>query len=159
MQTAVTVAAPASPAPWRHWFLLAGRLALGALFLFAAGSKLRHPWLLFTFTIDSYQMHLPLWAVNVLARTIPWLELLLGLILISGWMLRWACVAACAAIAIFLAALTRAYAMGLHIDCGCFGPGERLGPASLVRDACFLGFAVLLTVLAFQQRRRFPAAD
>ena len=38
------------------------RVALGAIFVYAAWIKLREPWALFAMAIDSYQV-LPVWAV------------------------------------------------------------------------------------------------
>ena len=62
------------------------RIALGAIFVYAAWSKLKDPWALFAMAIDSYQV-LPTWAVESLARTLPWIELLIGALLIVGrWM-------------------------------------------------------------------------
>src|SRR5450631_2244570 len=69
------------------------RVILGAIFMYAAWTKLREPWALFAISIDSYQV-LPLWAVEFIARTLPWLELLLGALLIAG---IWRGVAAAAA--------------------------------------------------------------
>ena len=45
-----------------RWLRLFLRLLLAAVFLYAAWSKLRQPWLLFAMSIDSYQL-LPPWAV------------------------------------------------------------------------------------------------
>src|ERR1035438_8850015 len=59
------------------------RVALGAIFVYAAWIKLREPWALFAMAIDSYQV-LPVWAVEVVARALPWFELLLGVLLIAG---------------------------------------------------------------------------
>ena len=59
------------------------RIALGAVFVYAAWLKLRDPWQMFAMSIDSYQL-LPMWAVRVVARTLPWVELLLGMLLIAG---------------------------------------------------------------------------
>ena len=58
---------------------LARRLLLGAVFIYAAYTKLRQSWLLFALSIDSYQM-LPEWAVLAVARTLPWFELALGVL-------------------------------------------------------------------------------
>ena len=58
---------------------LALRLLLGAVFIYAAYTKLRQSWLLFALSIDSYQL-LPEWAVFGLARTLPALELALGVL-------------------------------------------------------------------------------
>ncbi len=62
--------------------ILLGRLALGGMFFYAAYTKLRHPWMLFAFSVSSYQL-LPEWAVVAVARTVPWFELGLGLLLIT----------------------------------------------------------------------------
>jgi methylamine utilization protein MauE len=45
------------------------------------------------------------------------------------------------------------YARGLAIDCGCFGPGEALGPKTLLRDASLLALAIALAVLAMRPAR------
>ena len=104
---------------------LALRLLLAAVFLYAAYTKLRQPWLLFAMSIDSYQL-LPQWAVLFVARTLPWMELLLGLLLASGYVLPYAALATSAQLLVFFSIMARAYAKGLGIDCGCFGAGEAL---------------------------------
>src|SRR5207247_1878465 len=109
------------------------RLLLAAVFLYAAYTKLRQPWLLFAMSIDSYHM-LPEWAVLLVARTLPWIELLLGLLLASGFGLPYAALATSAQLLIFFSVMVRAYAKGLGIDCGCFGVGEALTGWSLARD-------------------------
>lgn len=53
------------------------RVVLGVIFVYAAWVKLREPWALFAMSIDSYQV-LPLWAVEQVARVLPWFELLLA---------------------------------------------------------------------------------
>ena len=63
--------------------MLVLRLLLGAVFIYAAYTKLRQSWLLFALSIDSYQL-LPEWAVYALARTLPLLELALGVLLMAG---------------------------------------------------------------------------
>src|SRR6476661_3555369 len=99
------------------------RLLLAAVFLYAAWTKLRQPWLLFAMSIDSYHM-LPEWAVLTVARTLPWLELALGLLLASGYGLRYAALATSIQLLVFFSVMVRAYSKGLGIDCGCFGVGE-----------------------------------
>ena len=66
--------------------LLVLRLALGGVFVYAAWTKLRQPWVVFAFSIDAYHV-LPEWAVTLVARTLPWVELMTGLLLLAGrWM-------------------------------------------------------------------------
>src|ERR1035438_7645817 len=59
--------------------MLVLRIALGAVFVYAAWTKLRTPWELFAMSIDSYQL-LPLRAVELVAHTLPWFELAVGLL-------------------------------------------------------------------------------
>lgn len=129
---------------------LALRLALGAVFLYAAYTKLRQSWLLFALSIDSYQL-LPEWAVFALARMLPIFELILGLLLIAGVWLRYLSIVAAAILALFFSIMLVSYFRGAGIDCGCFGVGEPLSMKTLVRDGVLLAAAIGLVVLA---RRR-----
>lgn len=122
---------------------LALRLLLGAVFVYAAYTKLRQSWLLFALSIDSYQL-LPEWAVFAVARTLPWLELALGLLLIAGVWLRYLSVVAAAILAAFFAVMVLSYFRGASIDCGCFGVGEPLSAKTLLRDGVLLAAAVVL---------------
>ncbi|MGC9951029.1 MAG: MauE/DoxX family redox-associated membrane protein [Bryobacteraceae bacterium] len=128
------------------------RIVLGALFVYAAWMKLRDPWALFAISIDSYQV-LPLWAVELVARALPWFELLLGVLLISG---LWRSVSATAAsllLAVFFSLMIRAMVKGLQIDCGCFGPGERLSWMTLLRDGALLASSLFVTIMAVRSTR------
>ena len=137
--------------------LLAGRVALGLVFVYAAYSKLRIPWMLFAMSINSYEI-LPEPMVILVARMLPWIELLLGLLLILGWKLRWVAAGATALLVAFFGMMLRAQAQGLGIDCGCFGVGERLGPITLARDGLLVALAVAVTVGAFRSQRQQRAA-
>jgi len=68
--------------------------------------------------------------------------------------LRWTALAASLTIGVFLAVLVRSYAMGLQVDCGCFGSGEALGPKTLLRDSLMLVLALAVTIGAFALRKR-----
>jgi uncharacterized membrane protein YphA (DoxX/SURF4 family) len=129
------------------------RLALGAVFLYAAYTKLRQSWLLFALSIDSYQL-LPEWAVFALARMLPVAELLLGLLLVAGVWLRHLSIVAAAILALFFSVMVVSYFRGVGIDCGCFGVGEPLSAKTLFRDGMLLAAAVGLVVLT---RRRTTA--
>jgi uncharacterized membrane protein YphA (DoxX/SURF4 family) len=132
--------------------LLAGRLILGAVFLYAAYTKLIQSRLLFAMAIDSYQL-LPDWAVFIIARCLPWFELLLGLLLVAGFGLRYVAAAASVLLAVFLGVMIRSYMKGLGIDCGCFGVGEALGVRTLIRDGFLTLLSVVLAVLSFRAPR------
>lgn len=135
------------------WLVFAGCLAMGAMFVYAAYTKLRDPWMLFAMSVYSYQM-LPEWGVELVARALPWVELIVGAMLIFGIWVRWAAAAATALIAVFFCAIVRAYFMHLGINCGCFGTSEPLTKFTLVRDGSLLAASLVLTILAFRARRR-----
>ena len=127
---------------------LALRIALGATFVYAAWTKLKDPWALFAMAIDSYQV-LPTWAVEYLARTLPWAELLIGTLLIAGRWMRASTAATSLLLLVFFALMIRAYVKGIEINCGCFGPGEAISWRTLLRDGTMLAGSLLLTTATF----------
>jgi uncharacterized membrane protein YphA (DoxX/SURF4 family) len=165
--TAISAETPARPSAWPRTLLLIGRVALGVVFLVAAYTKLHFNggWhfgdyqFFFGMTINSYNL-LPFWAVELLGRILPWFEVALGVLLISGVALRWVGIAASLLLLAFIGGMTRAYLLGLEIVCGCFGNSEKLGPLTLVRDASLLVLALAVTIGAFViKKRRFPVSS
>ncbi len=130
-----------------------GRVALGFVFLYAAYLKLQLPWISFAATIQAYKL-LPDEAVIFVAKTLPWFELGLGVLLLIGVQLRWVAAAASVILLVFFAALIRSYALGMNIDCGCFGPGDRLTWKTLLRDGFLVLLSVSVTIGAFLTRRK-----
>jgi uncharacterized membrane protein YphA (DoxX/SURF4 family) len=137
----------------RRWTVRILRLGLAAVFLYAAYSKLRQPWLLFAMSIDAYGL-LPQWAVLTLARMLPWCELGLGVLLLTGLWLRQVALAATSLLLVFYSVLLRSYGKGLEINCACFGLGEALSLKTLVRDGVLVLSSLALTVLALRQPPR-----
>jgi uncharacterized membrane protein YphA (DoxX/SURF4 family) len=150
--------------------LLVGRFALAAIFLVAAYAKMRPPggmpWTIrsikvslamFALGVDSYQM-LPPRVVTLVAHLLPPSELFLGLWLLSGIGLRFSSLVSTLTISGFIVAMWSAYERGLTISCGCFGPGEQVGPTTLVRDGLkYLPLALVVTVGAFMKHRKSQA--
>lgn len=145
--------------------LLIGRVALGAVFLYAAFAKLRPvmpgPFTLdslklslsmFAMQVDSYQL-LPSSAVTFIANSLPFFELLIGLLLVIGWQLRWVASLTSLLLLGFFGTMVRSYALHLEINCGCFGPGEALGPKTLIRDGSLLALSLAVAIGAFWSRR------
>jgi uncharacterized membrane protein YphA (DoxX/SURF4 family) len=129
------------------------RIGLGAIFIYAAYTKLTESWRLFAAGIASYEV-LPMWAVELLARTLPWFELLVGLLLIAGRWLRVSTVATSALLLVFFSLMVRAYVKGMTIDCGCFGTGEAISWKTLLRDGGMLAGSLFVTVVAFLNRSK-----
>lgn len=142
--------------------LLAGRLIVGGVILYAAYVKLRAPWIQFAASLNGYGI-LPESALEPVAKTLPWVELTLGVALLSGIWLRWFAPLASLMLGFFFALMVHTWAIGLKIDCGCFGPGEALGPKTLLRDGVLLTLALAVTYGAFRTQRQSgvpaPAAD
>jgi len=146
--------------------LMVGRLALAGIFLFAAYAKLKPqaamPWSsasirtslsMFAMQVDSYQL-LPPQLVSPAAHFLPLFELFLGLWLLTGVWLRYSSLVTTLLLSAFFAMMVHTYRMGLEINCGCFGPGERLGPKTLLRDGSLLALALAVTIGAFLLRRK-----
>jgi uncharacterized membrane protein YphA (DoxX/SURF4 family) len=130
-----------------RWLRLLLRLMLAGVFLYAAWTKLRQPWLMFALSIDAYQL-LPEWAVLTTARVLPWLELAIGVLLLIGVWLRYISILAAAILGVFFAIMLLSFGKGMGIDCGCFGVGEPLTAKTLARDGLLLGAAITLAVVA-----------
>ena len=146
---------------WVRIFVLVGRLVLAGIFLFAAYSKMKPqipvPWSvssvktslsMFAMQVDSYQM-LPASQVLRVAHFLPPFELLLGLWLLSGIAVRYSALLTTLVLTGFFGLMIRTYALGLAINCGCFGTSEQVGPKKVFEDGSFFAFSVALTVAAF----------
>jgi hypothetical protein len=142
-------------------FVLVGRLVLAGIFLFAAYSKMKPqipvPWSvssvktslsMFAMQVDSYQM-LPASQVLRVAHLLPPFELFLGMWLLSGIAVRYSALLTTLALTGFFGLMIRTYALGLAINCGCFGTSEQVGPRKVLEDGSFFAFSVALTVAAF----------
>lgn len=145
--------------------LLIGRIALAVIFIVAAYAKLKPqapvPWTMgsmrvslsmFAMQVDSYQL-LPPWLVSPAAHILPPFELFVGLWLLSGVGLRYSALVTSLLLGVFFGVMVRSYFLGLEINCGCFGPGERLGPMTLLRDGSLLALALAVTIGAFLVHR------
>ncbi len=97
---------------------------LGAFFLVAAIPKIygNGPT---QFLADLRSFHLlgDPWAAH-LAISLPLLELVCGVALISGWKRRAASFLTAAMLLVFIAGLASAAYRGIDITCGCFGKAE-----------------------------------
>jgi len=151
-----------SPGNVRRGILLVLRIVLGAVFVYAAWVKLfgphlwplhLEPWELFALAISSYDI-LPLKMVELVARTLPWIELLVGLMLLAGRGLRISSTVISLLLLVFFSLMVKAFAQGKEISCGCFGPGEIISAWTLLRDGSMLAGALVLTWMAFQRRRQ-----
>lgn len=94
------------------------RIVLGAVFVYASFDKMANPEA-FANIIDNYHL-LPYWMVNGLAIFLPWLELITGLLLITGKWVKASLLLYNIMLVVFIIALSQALIRGLDISCGCF---------------------------------------
>jgi len=153
---------PSSKATWMTFSrskilpvaVVALRIVLGAIFIYAGYIKLRDPWQLFAASIMSYEI-VPVSVAEIIAKAFPWFEIVVGVALLIGWrLLPPAAVTTALLLAFFNFMLWRAFLQGKEIDCGCFGPGEALTWKTLVRDGSMLAGALLVAWWALLGRRR-----
>ena len=152
-----------SPFSLRRIVIWIGRLVLAGFFIYAGYAKIFLPTMhprppigvalsFFAMQVDSYQL-LPPWAVNLVAHTLPFAEIAIGLLLIVGWGLRiWATVVSLIMMG-FFAVVVRAYALGLQINCGCFANPEPLSKMTVIRDGLLVALALVMTVFTFLEAR------
>ena len=141
----------------RRALLILGQLALAAIFLAAGYFKLRKPWLQFAASLSGFKLLPDDWLEPV-ARYLPMAEVALGVWILSGVLLRWSALAASLVLACFLSVLIRTYALGLQVDCGCFGSGEVLSAKTILRDSLMLVLSLAVTIGAFLKRKPASAA-
>ena len=109
--------------PFWPQFLKFGRLllriALGILFVFAGVTKAYDPG---AFAIEIQRYNLIPWIPGALASIyLPWLEILVGALLILKKLEQGALLLITCLLLVFTFALASATFRGLGIDCGCFG--------------------------------------
>jgi uncharacterized membrane protein YphA (DoxX/SURF4 family) len=123
---------------------IVARLVAGGAFIYAAVVKLQGP-LQFASTVESYRL-VPVALVPWIVTGLPWLELVVGVLLLVGWQKRLFATATASMLVVFIAAMAITYARGIEADCGCFGPGERISPLTILRDSLLLLPAIYLIV-------------
>jgi uncharacterized membrane protein YphA (DoxX/SURF4 family) len=104
------------------WLTIRVQLTLGALFVAAALPKIIDPPS-FAHMIYNYRI-VPASLVNVMALTMPWVELLCGLALILGIWKRAALSLIAAMLVVFIIAIGINLGRGNAIDCGCFNVAD-----------------------------------
>jgi putative oxidoreductase len=128
------------------------QLGAGVIFLAAALPKIAD---LESFAGSIHNFHMdpvvPMALTNVLAVTIPWIELIAGLALIANVKPRAGAVVYTVLMTLFTVAVIAALARGLSFDCGCFGKSDaaNLGAKKLLEN---VGMLALGVVAALERR-------
>jgi uncharacterized membrane protein YphA (DoxX/SURF4 family) len=116
------------------------RVLVGLVFIYASIDKLANP-AYFAGTIQNYQI-LPDSLINLVAIILPWLELICGILLISGLWHQSAAILISTLIIIFILAIGSVILRGLDIQCGCFGSGSAANFGRIVEDLFLLAFSL-----------------
>ena len=126
--------------------------SLATMFILAGVIKLAKPQALVV-TIKAVGL-IPGWSVGLVAVALPCLEVLAGLMLLVNP--RWGLGLASGLLGLFMGILFYALALGLDIDCGCYGPSDPETEAfgsihwALWRDA----FMLLVVIWLYLYRKR-----
>jgi uncharacterized membrane protein YphA (DoxX/SURF4 family) len=130
------------------WLSTGARAVLGAVLLVAGAAKIVDPQASVA-AVRAYEL-LPDGLATVVGWGLPFVEVVLGVLLLAGIAVRPAALATAVLLAVFVAAVASAAARGLSIDCGCFGgggpvpPGQTAYGAEIVRDLALLAVAAWL---------------
>ncbi len=116
--------------------LLACRLSVGVLFVYAAATKLPD-MAAFAVDVANYRV-VPPALVPLAAAALVGVELVAGTALVVGLWARPAAILASLMLALFAAALAQALLRGIDLECGCFGVPGRATWLTVLRDAGFL---------------------
>jgi|WetSurMetagenome_2_1015567.scaffolds.fasta_scaffold82451_3 uncharacterized membrane protein YphA (DoxX/SURF4 family) len=124
-----------------HWLC---RIALAAVFIYSGYIKVQAT-LQFAVAITGYKL-IPDRFIFPIATYFPWVEIALGVLILTGWKIRWSSLAASALMLFFIVLLSVTLARGIETNCGCFGFGDRITWKTIVRDGSLLIPALFLVV-------------
>jgi uncharacterized membrane protein YphA (DoxX/SURF4 family) len=138
------------------WLTLFARLILGGVLLAAGALKIGNLQKS-AMAVRAYEL-LPVSLANFLGYTLPWIEIGVGLLLITGALVRISGLIGAVTMLAFIIAIGQAWARGLSIDCGCFGGGGAIDPedtkylSEIIRD---IGLLILGIYLYLYPKGRF----
>lgn len=123
---------------------LVGRLLVGGLLLYTGWQKVGHGAELAR-VIYGYRLLDPQ-LLNLAALSLPWVEVLAGLSLVTGFLRRSGALVAAGLFALFAVAVWLAILRGIEAPCGCFSvtSAEQIGWAALLRDIALLVLSLYL---------------
>ncbi|MGH9887052.1 MAG: MauE/DoxX family redox-associated membrane protein [bacterium] len=128
--------------------------ALGAVFLYASYDKILHPAefarIVYHYRLLGPSARLGYVPPNLWAVTLPWIEAVTGLCLVTGLWRREAAIVTGGLLVVFVAAVGYALSQGIDLaNCGCFsvsGAGRGLGWRLIAGDLALLAVAAYVVV-------------
>lgn len=128
----------------KNFFYGASRLTLALVFLYAGFVKIQDI-VGFAGQIANYQL-LPYAWNYVAAVTLPYIEVMVGFMLLTDFRVRPTLLILFVLNTIFILALLTVMARGFSIDCGCFDPSSNNTTPpfeAIIRDVGFIALAVI----------------
>lgn len=135
--------------------VLSARVVLGVWLLMIGLDKMIRIGIgSFSRQVAEFKILLDPWNLPV-AYVVVWLEVIVGLCLVTGWLQRGAVRAAIGLTLLFLFVNGQAMALGFEPDCGCFGKFFTLGqPAKMALLAVQLAMLVFVMVSEGYRKKR-----
>jgi uncharacterized membrane protein YphA (DoxX/SURF4 family) len=132
-----------------HMISIIVRFILGAIFI-AAGIPKIIDTASFAGVVYNYHL-LPDMVINIFAITLPWIEVIIGSLLIMGIWMPGTVIFYNLLMIAFISALTLNTARGIDISCGCFGsePGDIIDMNTIFRDIVILSGSLYLIFVVF----------
>ena len=140
----------------KDWLGTLLRLVVGGVWLVAGATKLPRPHESVQ-AVRAYDL-LPDAVVPTVGHLLPVLEVVVGVTLVLGLLVRGSAVLSAVLLVAFIVGIASAWARGLQIDCGCFGGGgydpdaASKYPWEIARDTALLAASAYLVV---RPRSRF----
>ncbi|HCY75512.1 MAG TPA: DoxX family protein [Ignavibacteriales bacterium] len=126
------------------YLLLSIRLVIAFIFVYAGVEKISDPES-FALSISNYRL-IPTITINFLAITLPWIELVSGILLLFGISVKENSTIIFSMLLIFTIGIIISLFRGLSIDCGCFGKGTQIGLFKLGENLLMIIGSFLLIV-------------
>jgi uncharacterized membrane protein YphA (DoxX/SURF4 family) len=122
------------------------RLVVGAILIAAGVSKAGHA-AEFAAQIAAFRL-VPEAVIAPMAVELPYIEIIVGVLLIAGAFTRLAAWVAVLLLATFDVAIASAVVRGMSVSCGCFGPNDKTVTtwAEVARDAVFVLLALAVAL-------------
>lgn len=135
--------------------IILSRLVLGLVLIVAGVDKIIQP-AEFAKAIDNYHI-VPYGFENLIAIILPWLEVIVGTALITGFMVDGAAILSLGMMTFFVVAISSAILRGYNIECGCgLKPGAMVGAGKIIEDLLYILLCVLIIFRKEKKWEIFP---
>ncbi|MBK7979691.1 MAG: DoxX family membrane protein [Ignavibacteriae bacterium] len=137
-----------------NYIIAITRLYLAVYFILSGLGKINNLEY-FANSIEYYRLF-PLVLINILAITIPWIELISGSLLLLGVFVKENSIIIATLLFLFTIAVFSAVIRNLNIDCGCHGTvdGQKVGLLKIIENV-FLFILALVSIKFPSQVMRF----